>query len=85
MHRILRFQGFLALAHGREPSGPQLALLAADAGYADQSHLTRESLRLSGLTPRALLRESARQCGPTHDHRASFGLLLRERALRLSW
>ena len=84
VHRILRFQGFLALAHGREPSGPELALLAADAGYADQSHLTRESLRLAGLAPRALLRESARQCGPTHDHRASFGLLLRERALRLS-
>jgi AraC-like DNA-binding protein len=82
VHRILRFQGFLALAHGKEPSGPELALLAADAGYADQSHLTRESLRLSGLTPRALLRESARQCGRTHDHRASFGLLLRERALR---
>lgn len=84
VHRILRFQGFLALAHGREPSGPELAMLAADAGYADQSHLTRESLRLSGLTPRPLLRESALQCGPTHDHRTSFGLLLRERAVRLA-
>src|SRR5690349_16081141 len=33
VHRILRFQGFLALAHGREPLGPDLAQLAADAGY----------------------------------------------------
>jgi AraC-like DNA-binding protein len=81
--RILRFQGFLAIAHGREPSAGELAQLAADAGYADQSHLTRESLRLSGLTPRALLRESALRCAPTHDHRPSFGPLLRRRALRL--
>jgi AraC-like DNA-binding protein len=81
VHRILRFQGFLALAHGREPLGPDLAQLAADAGYADQSHLARESLRLAGVTPRALLIESARQCAPTHDHTASFAPLLRARTM----
>jgi AraC-like DNA-binding protein len=85
VHRILRFQGFLALAHGREPLGPDLAQLAADAGYADQSHLARESLRLAGLTPRELMRESARQCGPTHDHAASFGPLLRARMMAASF
>ena len=74
MQRILRFQGFLALAHAQRSAG--LALLAAQAGYADQSHLTRESARLSGLTPHALLRETARHCGPTHDHLPSFGPLL---------
>ena len=81
VHRILRFQAFLALAHGREPRGADLALLAATAGYADQSHLARESLRLAGVSPAALLRESALQCAPTHDHVASFGPLLRERAM----
>jgi len=85
VHRILRFQGFLALAHGREAHGAELAQLAADAGYADQSHLARESLRLAGVTPTALLRESAAQCAPTHDHAASFGPLLRARAMAVSF
>jgi AraC-like DNA-binding protein len=80
LHRILRFQGFLALvqsalAQGRPPDA--LARLAADAGYADQSHLTRESVRLMGIGPAAFLDEAARQCAPGHDHRASFAPLLR--------
>jgi AraC-like DNA-binding protein len=79
LHRILRFQGFLALvqsamAQGRPPGG--LARLAADAGYADQSHLTRESVRLMGIGPAAFLEEAAQQCAPGHDHRASFAPLL---------
>jgi AraC-like DNA-binding protein len=80
LHRMLRFQGFLALAarHGR--SRADLALLAADTGYADQSHLTRESLRLAGLPPAALLREADVNCGEAHDHSASYGPLLRARA-----
>jgi AraC-like DNA-binding protein len=83
LHRILRFQGFLALvqsamAQGRRPEG--LARLAADAGYADQSHLTRESMRLMGIPPGAFLDEAAHQCAPGHDHRASFLPLLRSRA-----
>jgi AraC-like DNA-binding protein len=36
-----------------------LAAIAAEAGYADQAHLTRECGRLSGLTPAALARHRA--------------------------
>jgi AraC-like DNA-binding protein len=86
LHRMLRFQGFLALAQlalaqGRAPSADGLALLAADAGYADQSHLTRECVRLSGLPPRAFLRETEHRCGAGHDHAASFKPVLGPRAL----
>jgi AraC-like DNA-binding protein len=51
--RVQRFQRFLRLAeHDGDVS---LARLAADSGYADQAHLTRECRRLSGLPPAALL------------------------------
>jgi AraC-like DNA-binding protein len=76
LHRMLRFQGFLALAGTYERPSAQLARLAADAGYADQSHLTRESVRLSGISPHALLLESEIHCGCAHDHAASYGPLL---------
>jgi AraC-like DNA-binding protein len=55
LDRVLRFRRFLALAETRPHTG--LARLAADAGYADQSHLSRESRRLAGTTPAALLPE----------------------------
>jgi AraC-like DNA-binding protein len=53
LQRILRFQRFVQLldASGRTP---ELATAAAETGYADQSHLTRETVTLSGLTPAAL-------------------------------
>jgi AraC-like DNA-binding protein len=76
LQRVLRFQGFLALAH----QGADLATLAAEVGYADQSHLTRESMRLAGTTPRLLLRESAEHCMGVHDHTPSWLPLLRARA-----
>ncbi|HEX5781679.1 MAG TPA: helix-turn-helix domain-containing protein, partial [Solirubrobacteraceae bacterium] len=77
VHRMLRFQGFLALAHGRGGDPAELAMLAAEAGYADQSHLTRECLRLAGLSPRALLQESLEDCRRAgHDHAVSYGPLL---------
>jgi AraC-like DNA-binding protein len=49
LDRILRFQRFLRLARAPGPAG--MAELAADAGYSDQSHLTRETRELAGLTP----------------------------------
>ena len=51
--RVQRFQHFLALAE--QQPGAALSRLAAEAGYADQAHLTRECGRLTGLTPAALL------------------------------
>lgn len=58
LHRVLRFRGFLAAAD-RDGTGADLARLAAEAGYADQAHLTRDSARLAGLSPAVLLRERA--------------------------
>ncbi|HEX6311079.1 MAG TPA: helix-turn-helix domain-containing protein [Acidimicrobiia bacterium] len=55
--RIVRFQRFLRLTE-RTPRA-RLAVAAAAAGYADQAHLTRESRRLAGLTPAALVTERA--------------------------
>ncbi len=50
LQRVLRFRRFLARVHAA-PGNADLALLAIEAGYADQSHLTRETAALSGLTP----------------------------------
>ena len=53
LQRILRFQRFVRAVDASE--GPlDLAAAAATAGYADQPHLTRESVALSGHTPAAL-------------------------------
>jgi len=52
--RILRFQRFLAAARALGP-GRHLALLAVEAGYADQAHLSRECREFGGLPPAALL------------------------------
>jgi AraC-like DNA-binding protein len=41
-----------------------LALLAADLGFADQAHLTRTVRAHLGTTPRALLQESSRPLAP---------------------
>ena len=72
LHRVLRFQRFLALASTKNRPTSQLARLAAEAGYADQSHLTRESMRLEGRTPGELLRDSEDHCRRAHDHAASY-------------
>lgn len=58
--RILRLQRFLRLAEG---DGDDLALLAAEAGYADQSHLTRECSELCGVPAGALLAAGAVPAG----------------------
>lgn len=48
LDRILRYQRFLRLARqSRQPT----AIQAAEAGYADQAHLVRESRRMTGNTP----------------------------------
>jgi AraC-like DNA-binding protein len=59
LDRVLRFRRFLARAPGVAAGELDLARLAADLGYADQSHLTRDCERLSGMTPARLAREWA--------------------------
>lgn len=55
LDRILRFQRFLHLARAPHVSG--MADLAADTGYADQSHLNRETARLAGMTPKDIFEQ----------------------------
>lgn len=55
LERVLRFQRARSLAR----RGGSLALLAVEAGYADQAHLTRECQRLAGTTPSDLFKTSA--------------------------
>jgi AraC-like DNA-binding protein len=55
LDRVLRFQRFVARASALADDRDQLARVAADLGYADQPHLTRECRRLSGLSPRQLV------------------------------
>lgn len=56
LQRVFRLETFLRLAAAqRRPVG--LAGLAAQVGYADQAHLSREVRRMTGLSPSALLTE----------------------------
>jgi AraC-like DNA-binding protein len=72
LQRVFRFQRLLSLAHAEGAPRPNLGRLAHDAGYSDQSHLARESARLTGRTPRAVLDD----CRRTHDHSLSHRLFL---------
>jgi AraC-like DNA-binding protein len=72
LQRVFRFQRFLSLAHADGAPRTNLGGLARDAGYSDQSHLSREAARLAGRTPRAVLDD----CRSTHDHSASHRLFL---------
>lgn len=77
LHRTLRLQGFLALAQAaaaglRLPGPAGLSRLATEAGYADQAHLTRECVRLTGQTPRTLLHGASDHCACGHDRAASY-------------
>ena len=80
LQRTLRFQGFLALAQaGGSRHG--MAGLAAAVGYADHAHLSRECLRLTGLSPRELLAGGTDGCGCGHDHSASYRPFLATRGM----
>jgi AraC-like DNA-binding protein len=85
LQRTLRFQGFLALAQAGvtasgQPGADGMAGLAVDVGYADQAHLSRECLRLTGLTPRQLLGGDLDRCACGHDHSASYEPFLATRS-----
>ena len=79
LHRLLRFQQFVACTQREFALGPrrQRRQHHRDArrsgGAADEAHLNRECLRLTGQTPRALLTNAEQQCACGHDHAASYG------------
>lgn len=85
LQRTLRFQGFLALAQADatasgQPGADGVAGLAVDVGYADQAHLSRECLRLTGLTPSQLLGGTVDRCACGHEHSASYAPFLATRS-----
>ncbi len=51
LDRVLRFRRLVSQAQAVSSGEIDLARVAADLGYADQAHMTRDCLRLSGLTP----------------------------------
>ena len=59
LQRVLRFRRFVSSIDAGDTAG--LAALAAETGYADQAHLTRECTRLAGMPPAALARVRAQQ------------------------
>ncbi|MEK2490656.1 DUF6597 domain-containing transcriptional factor [Kitasatospora purpeofusca] len=72
LQAVLRFRR--AVARARSGAGetgggagavPGLAAVAAQAGYADQAHLTREVRRWSGVPPTVLLGRAAARPGQT--------------------
>lgn len=74
---LLRFQAILAevqstLGHARPTAGATLAGFAARAGYADQSHLSRDCLRFTRMSPGSFLTETAMRCSAGHEHSAAF-------------
>jgi AraC-like DNA-binding protein len=60
--RLFRLERALArmAADVRSGSTPSLAGIAADCGYADQSHLSREVAELLGRSPSAWVAEERR-------------------------
>jgi len=81
LQRTLRFQGYLALAQAAAATSARrpragVADLAADVGYADHAHLSRECRRISGLTPHELLGGGSDTCRCAHDHAASYNSFL---------
>jgi AraC-like DNA-binding protein len=53
LQRMLRFRRFVSWIDAGH--GTELAVVAVATGYADQAHLTRECVRMSGLTPVSLM------------------------------
>ena len=81
LHRILRFQVFIARVQAsiaeQGAAGVDLARWAVEAGYHDQAHLSRECRRLLGATPGEFLAQSRDACSCGHDHAASYAPMLR--------
>ena len=54
LDRILRFRRLVSQAQAVTDGEVDLARLAADLGYADQAHMTRDAVRLTGMPPAQL-------------------------------
>jgi AraC-like DNA-binding protein len=54
LDRILRFRRLVSQARGVSGGEVDLARLAAELGYADQAHMTRDCVRLTGMPPAEL-------------------------------
>jgi AraC-like DNA-binding protein len=54
LDRVLRFRRLLSQAQAVSAGDADLARIAAELGYADQAHMTRDSVRLTGLPPARL-------------------------------
>ena len=54
LDRVLRFRRLVSQAQAISAGEVDLARLAADLGYADQAHMSRDSVRLTGMPPRRL-------------------------------
>lgn len=54
LDRVLRFRRLLAQAQAVSDGDQELARLAAELGYADQAHMTRDCVRLTGMPPARL-------------------------------
>jgi AraC-like DNA-binding protein len=54
LDRVLRFRRLVSQAQAVSDGDVDLARLAADLGYADQAHMTRDSVRLTGMPPARL-------------------------------
>jgi AraC-like DNA-binding protein len=54
LDRVLRFRRLVEQTGAVAAGESDLARVAADLGYADQAHMTRDCVRLSGLTPAQL-------------------------------
>jgi AraC-like DNA-binding protein len=59
LDRVLRFRRFVARAPEVANGDADLARVAAELGYADQAHLSRDCMEFSGLTPTALAKHWA--------------------------